>query len=106
MSFAKNIDKNIGKNKCKNVRGKYSQKLLYHANYSAKDAIKTASKRLIQKTAEATFKSKVIKSLIKLQKSQKIHNNIIQKELQMSMIKKYQKKDIYLQKKGRKLLMI
>ena len=48
----------------------------------------------------------VIKLLKKLQKSQKRHNRIIQKQLQMSMIKKYLKKDIYLQKKDRKLLMI
>ena len=36
----------------------------------------------------------VIKLLIKLQKSQKIHNRIIQKQLQMNIIKKYLKKDI------------
>ena len=37
---------------------------------------------------------------------QKIHNKIIQKQLQMRMIKKYIKKDIYLRKKYKKLLMI
>ena len=36
----------------------------------------------------------VIKMLMKLQKFQKIHNKIIQ--LQMSMIKKYLKNDVYL----------
>ena len=40
----------------------------------------------------------------KLQMFQEIHNKIIQMQLQMSMIKKYLKKDIYLQKKYRKLL--
>ena len=34
--------------------GKYSQKCLDHAKQSAADAFKTASKRAIQKTAEAT----------------------------------------------------
>ena len=46
LSFAKNIDKNIG--------SKYSQKLLDSTKKSATDAIKTASKRAVQKTAEAT----------------------------------------------------
>ena len=40
-----------------------------------------------------------------LRKPEKIHNKIIQKQLQMRMIKKkYLKKDIYLQKKHKKLL--
>ena len=39
--------------------------------------------------------------VIKLRGFQKIHNRIIQKQLQMSMIKKYLKKDIYLEKKDR-----
>ena len=39
-------------------------------------------------------------------KVSKIHNKIIQRKLQMSMINnEYLKKDIYLQKKDRKLLM-
>ena len=37
----------------KNVSSKYSQKLLDHAKRSATDTLKTASKRAIQKTAEA-----------------------------------------------------
>ena len=36
------------------VSGKYSQKLLDHAKQSATDALKTTSKRVIQKTAEET----------------------------------------------------
>ena len=44
----RNIDKNISKN----LSTKYSQKLLDHAKLSATDALKTASKRAIQKTAE------------------------------------------------------
>ena len=43
LSFAKNIGKNL--------RNNYGQKLLDSAKKSAIDAIKTASKRAIQKTA-------------------------------------------------------
>ena len=43
--------------------------------------------------------------LTKLPKFQTIHHKLIQRQLQMSMIKKYLKKDIYLQKKDKKLLM-
>ena len=46
LSFAKNIRKNIS--------SKYSQKLVDSAKTSATDAIKTASKGAVQKTAEAT----------------------------------------------------
>ena len=38
----------------KNLSNKYDQKLLDSAKKSTADAIKTASKREIQKTAEAT----------------------------------------------------
>ena len=48
LSFAKNVDKNIGKNISKNVSGKFRQKFLDHAKQSATDAIKTASKLLIE----------------------------------------------------------
>ena len=51
LSFAKNMGRNIGKNISKNSSSKYSQKLLDHAKKSATDALKTASKRVIQKTA-------------------------------------------------------
>ena len=43
---------------------------------------------------------------MKYQKNQKIHNKIIQKQLQMRIIKEYLKKDIYPQKKDRKLLIM
>ena len=45
LSFAKNMSKSLS--------NKYSQKLLDSAKKSTTDAIKTASKRAIQKTAEA-----------------------------------------------------
>ena len=46
MSFAKNMGKSLS--------NKYGQKLLDSAKKSTTDAVKTASKRVIQKTAEAT----------------------------------------------------
>ena len=46
LSFAKSNGKNIS--------SKYSQKLVDSAQKSETDAIKTGSKRAIQKTAEAT----------------------------------------------------
>ena len=44
----------FAKNKGKSLINKYSQKLLDRAKKSTTDAIKTASKRAIQKTAELT----------------------------------------------------
>ena len=55
------MGKTIGKNISKNLRIKYSQKLFDHAKQSATDALKTTSKRVIQKTAESTDES--LKSL-------------------------------------------
>ena len=56
-----------------------------------------------QKIAEAT--SDLISNKI-ADKLQKKCNRIIKKQLQMNMIKKYQKKDIYLPKKDKNLLII
>ena len=52
LSLGKNMGKNIGQNVSKNLSGKYSQKLFNCAKQSATDALKTTSKRVIQKTAE------------------------------------------------------
>ena len=46
LSFATNMGKSLS--------DKYGQKLLYSAKKSTTDAIKTASKRAVQKTAEST----------------------------------------------------
>ena len=51
--FAWNIGKNV-KNISQNLRSKYSQEPLDHAKQSARDVLKTASKRTIQETAEVT----------------------------------------------------
>ena len=48
------MGKNIGKNVSKNLRGKYGQNVFDHAKDSATDALKTSSKRVIQKTAAVT----------------------------------------------------
>ena len=53
MSFAVNMCKNIGKNVIKNLSVKYSQSVLYHAKKFVTDALKTTSKRIIKKRAEA-----------------------------------------------------
>ena len=53
-SFAKNMDENVGKNISKNLSDNYSQKPLYYAKQSVTDALKTTSKKVIQKTAEST----------------------------------------------------
>ena len=89
LSFAKNMGKNIDKNISKSLSGKYSlgmltkhQKLLYHVKQSATDALKTSSKRIIQKTAEVTgdlignkITNKLIWLLIKLQVSKNSPQN-------------------------------
>ena len=54
MSFAKNVGNNIFKIISKGLKGKYSQTVLDHTKQTATDVFKTASKRAIQKTAEAT----------------------------------------------------
>ena len=48
---------NPGKNIIKNLNGKYNQKLLDHANQSATDALKTNSKKSIQKIARRITKA-------------------------------------------------
>ena len=53
LSFARNIGTQAAK-AAKNMSNKYSQKFVDTDKKSATDAIKAASKRAIQKTAEAT----------------------------------------------------
>ena len=53
LSFAKNMGTHTT-NVAKNLSNKYSQKLLDTAKKSTTDSIKSASKRPIQKTAQAT----------------------------------------------------
>ena len=46
------MGKNIGKNISKSLNSKHGQKIFDHAKQLATDALKTSSKRVIQKTAE------------------------------------------------------
>ena len=111
LSFAKNMGTDVTK-VAKNLSNRYSQKLLDIAKNSTADATKTASKKAIQKTAEATgdligneiadkikSDSKKSSAELHLKKKQK-QNNEANDE---SAVPK--KKDTYIQKKDKKLLM-
>ena len=98
LSFAKNMGKILS--------NKYGQKLLDSAKKSATDAIKTASKRAIQKTAEATgdlIVNKIahkITSVSKKKLDKELHNND-ETDMEITL----HKRDSYPQKAGNKLLM-
>ena len=49
MSFAKNMGESIGKNISESLSRKYCQKPLDHAQQSATDPLKTASKKIRNK---------------------------------------------------------
>ena len=68
------IKNHIIENISKNVRSKYSHKLLDHTIQFATDALKAVAKRAIQKTAEATQMViwLITKLPIKLKKKKKI----------------------------------
>ena len=88
LSFAKNMDKHLS--------NKYSTKLLDNAKKSTADALKTASKGVINKTSEATGDLIADKITSKAKKSNQ------QEETEV-----YTPKELYnLQKKDSKLLMI
>ena len=65
--------KNIGKNVSKSLNSKYIQKRLDHAKKSFKtDAFETSSKRITQKTAEATgvlIGNKIADKIIRVSKT-------------------------------------
>ena len=97
LSVTRNIGTHAAK-VAKNMSNKYSQKRVDSAKKSATDAIKTASKKSIQKTAEATGDLIGNKLLIRLQLS-------FQKNHKIKLIMKYLKRDIFLRKKDKRLLM-
>ena len=80
LSFAKNICKHATK-VAKSMSNKYSQKLLDSVKKSTTDAIKTASKRAIQKTAEATSDLIGNKTVVKITSISKSPNGLNSKEL-------------------------
>ena len=112
LFFAKNIGKNISKNISINMSGKCSQKRLGHAKQSATYVFKTASKRLIQKTAEAAddlIGNKIADKTTEVSKnSQQNNSKKITNENNKEMPKEIPnlEKDIYLHKKDKKLLII
>ena len=94
----------FAKDMVKNLSNKYGQKLLDSAKKSTMDAIKTPSKRAIQKTAEATgdlIGNKIADKITNASKKSLSHsqNDDVNSEI------KEPKKNTYLQKKDKKLLM-
>ena len=70
LSFAKNMGQSLS--------NKYSQKLFHSAKKSTIDAIKTTSKRAIQKTAEATgdlIDNKIADKITSVSKKPSNNNN-------------------------------
>ena len=89
------------------MNGKYSQNLLDHAKQSATDALKTSTNSVIQKTAEATGDLIGNKTANKVTKvSRNSQQNNLDTFTNENDKEKHLKKDIYLQKKDKKLLMI
>ena len=88
----------------KTLSNKYGQKSLDSAKTSTRNAIKNASKRAIQKTAEATrdLIGNKITSVSKKSPNE-LHNN--ETEVSRASPKDILRKDVYLQKKDKKLLM-
>ena len=86
----------------KNLSNKFGQKLLDSAKISTTDAIKTASKREIQKTAETTVDligNKIADKITSV--SKKYLKELQNKEIEADI----PKKDTYLQKKDNNLFM-
>ena len=86
----------------RSMNNKYGKKLVDTAKKSPTDAIKTASKRAIQKTAEATadlMGNKVADKITSVSKKKSNSNNDDDVELATS------KKDVHHLKKDNKLLM-
>ena len=83
FSFAKNMSKNL--------INKYGQKLLHSAKKSTTDAIKTASKRLIQKTADATgdlMGNKIADKITSVSKNPNNNNNNNNEDVELTTHKK------------------
>ena len=102
LSFNRNLGTHSIK-VAKNLNNKYGQKLADFAKKSATDSFKIASKRAIQKTAEATedlVGNKIADKITSYSKKIQQMNHT-----QMMLAMKYQKKGIYLHKKDKKLLL-
>ena len=106
LSFARNIGTHAAK-VAKNISDKYSQKLVDTTKKSATDAIKTASKIAIQKTAEATedlVGNKIADKITSA--SKKSSKKPLDEEIQSTEVNNEIPKERYISpKKGNKLLM-
>ena len=72
------MSKNTDKNMPINLSGKYSHTLLDHTKQSVTNALKTTSKTVIQKTAEATGNlvgDKVVDAMMKVPKTSQQNNS-------------------------------
>ena len=96
------------------MSGKYNHKLLDHAKKSDTDALKTSSKRIIQKTAEATgdlIGNKIAGAVAerydgKITKVSKNSQQNNSETVTNNHDNEYLKKDIYLQKKNYSIYLI
>ena len=91
LSFAKNMGKSLS--------NKYGQKLLDSAKKSTTDAIKTASKRAIQKTAKATGdlignKTADKITIVSKKKSKELHNDDDERKKEDAEITSHEKRYI------------
>ena len=107
LPFAKNMGRHANK-VAKKLSNKYGQKLLDSAKKSTADAIKTASKRAIQKTAEASgdlIGNKTADKITSISKkpAKELHDNNNDETKEDAEITTH-KKDTCLQKKDNKLL--
>ena len=96
LSYARNIGKNLS--------NKYGQKLFDTAKTSTSDAIKIASKRVVQKSAEATgdlIGNKIADKITSISKKPVKELPTIDEDAELTT----HKKDTYHQKKDNKLLM-
>ena len=100
LSFAKNMGTHANK-VAKSLSNKYSQKPLDSAKTSTTDAIKTASKRAIQKTTEAIGDLIGNKIADKISVSKKSAKELPNEDAEIATAKKV----TYLQKKDNKSLM-
>ena len=105
LSFAKNFSNKYGKKLINtalktgtNFNSKYGKKLTDTAIKTGKDFATIAGKKIVHKSAEAAG------YLIRLQQSLQ-KNYKMKKYSQMKLIMIYQKRDIFLQKKDKRLLM-
>ena len=110
MSFARNFGNRYGKKLMNtaietstNFNSKYGKKLTDTVIKTGKDFATIAGKKIVHNTAEATGDLIGNKIADKITSASK--NHIMKKYSQIKLIMKYQKKDIFLQKKDKKLLM-